>query len=505
MMGRFRIGAILCSICLMVGANSLAALKKGANGKPMNVLFFIVDDLGCKDIVANRNPATDGPTIYETPAMDQLAADGMRFRQAYANGPRCVVSRISMMTGNYHFRPNPKESAPRFGDHQCFSEVLQKAGYHTGYLGKWHLGYSEEDGTRPVDRGFDFNVGSSKMGSPGQKGGYFAPYNTSYIKGLEDAPEGEYITERLTEEAIGFLQDHAKKKADEPFLLCVAHYAVHMPIEAKPEDIAYFEKKRATVDFGKQPERRKYYTASEKMRQDNATYAAMVKGVDDSLAALRAELDRLDMADNTVIILTSDHGGKSCTSVDKDGAGQPTSNYPLRTGKGWLYEGGVRIPMFVSWPGVVQPGAVTDSLVLGSDLYNTILAAAQIDPISGEGLDSVSFAPTVADASVSNRDAVHFNFTTQTGNANTPMSAFRKGDYKYVLRLIENKQQLFNIATDESESNDLVEQMPELASSMNKELFEFLDSIGIKPYNPGKGGKKYDGFVELLQKAGVDY
>lgn len=253
--------ALISTTCVLP---SFAASTSGPNGKPMNILFFIVDDLGTKDIVVNRNPATDGPKIYETPAMDQLAAEGMRFQQAYANGPRCVVSRISTMLGRYHFRPTPKGST-KFGKHLTFAKALQQAGYHTGYLGKWHLGYSSEEKTRPIDQGFDFNKGSSKMGSPGQAGGYYAPYNTDFIKDFEYAPKGEYITERLTDEAIGFLQDHKATQTDKPFLLCISHYAVYMPIEAKPEDIAYFEKKLESVDYGDLPIKRQYYTASEKL------------------------------------------------------------------------------------------------------------------------------------------------------------------------------------------------------------------------------------------------
>lgn len=489
-------------MCVLVGAVSTGLAAAESSGKPMNILFFLVDDLGTKDIVANRNPATDGPTIYETPAMDKLAADGVNFTQAYANGPRCVVSRISMMTGCYHFRPFDKEGMPKYGNQKCIAELLQGAGYNTGYLGKWHLGYDEEEKTRPVDRGFAFNKGSSHLGSPGQKGGYFAPYNTKYIKGFEDAPEGELVTERLTAEAIGFLQRHAKEQADKPFMLCVSHYAVHMPIEAKPEDVAYFKKKLEKMDYGKAPKLREYYTASEKLTQDNPTYAAMVQDVDESLAAIRAELERLGMADNTVIVLTSDHGGKSCTSLGKDGAQQPTSNFPLRTGKGWLYEGGIRIPFFVYWPGKTVAGAKSEALVLGSDLYNSFLEMANMKPVAGQGTDSISFVPTLSDPSLSNRKEAFFSFYTGTGNANTPMAAYRKGDYKYVYRVLEQEGQLFHIGKDEGENEDLAKRMPDLAASMNKQLFGYLDSIGTKPYKPK--GKKHEKFLKLLEKANVD-
>src|SRR5258708_2043671 len=341
---------------------SLSSFHRAADARPPNLIIILMDDLGWADV------GCYGSTFYETPNTDKLAAQGMRFTNAYAAGPVCSPTRASIMCGKYparlHLtdfltgradRPSQKLLRPTVEQKLSLDEIslaraLKPAGYVTASIGKWHLGGPDFS---PEKHGFDLNIGGSITGSP--PGGYFkfkAPNLTA-------RSDDEYLTDRLTEEAETFID----KNKDKPFFLYLAHYAVHIPLQGKKDLIEKYEKKD-------KPEK----------GQNNPIYAAMVQSSDESVGRILKKLDDLKLADNTVVIFTSDNGGLSV----KEGPNTPsTTNDPLRAGKGYLYEGGIREPFIARWPGVVKAGSVCDVPVISQDLYPTILQLAGVKPAEG--------------------------------------------------------------------------------------------------------------------------
>lgn len=321
----------------------LACTSPRPSQETPNVLFIYVDDLGWRDV------GVTGSSYYETPHIDGLATEGMLFNQAYANAPNCAPSRASLLSGQYTPRhgiytvgsaergdaahrklvPVSNETTLSLGV-VTLAEALQEAGYRTGHVGKWHLG---GEGHLPSDQGFDWAVAGNEAGSPA---GYFFPYRSGRraIPDLEQGAEGEYLADRLTDEAIRFLRESRNR----PFFLYLSHYSVHTPIRGKPELV---ERYRAKPGSG---------------GQSNPTYAAMVHSVDEGVGRLLATLDSLELADNTVVFFYSDNGGY----------GPVTSMAPLRGSKGMVYEGGIREPLIVRWPGRVAPGAVTRTPVIST-------------------------------------------------------------------------------------------------------------------------------------------
>ena len=318
---------LLIAIAVFLPATTMS----GQEEKP-NILFFYIDDLGWKDL------SVYGSDFYETPAIDELANQGVRFTSAYQGSARCVPSRKSLFTGKYHERPGISDSKGLALEESTFAEAFQDAGYHTFFTGKWHLG---KDSTRyPDKQGFDINKAGCAWGAPqGNTAGggfYFSPYDCPT---LEDGPDGEYLTDRLTRETIDFLNNHQATKPDDPFLACVFHYAVHTPIEAPESYVAPYREKLENMHYDR-PLKEIDGPAKTNLRQDHAVYAGMIASVDESVRRIREALETLGLADNTIIIFSTDHGGLS-TTLKSQGREIPTSNYPLRSGKGWLYEGGI--------------------------------------------------------------------------------------------------------------------------------------------------------------------
>ncbi|CAA6677020.1 MULTISPECIES: sulfatase [unclassified Lentimonas] len=455
---------------LSIGLLTLALSAVAAAQKP-NILVFLVDDLGTYDV------GCYGSSFYETPAIDALAAQGQRYTQAYSAHPRCVPSRYGFFTGRFPARDgcpgNTYNVAP---EELTLAEALKAGGYRTFYTGKWHLAKTPEE--MPEAQGFDINIGGGHAGAPSS---YFAPYNNSKdphhhggnLPGLEDAPEGEFLTDRLTDETIQFLKNHVAEDPDQPFFAVLAHYAVHTPIEAKEDYTAYF-----TSKLGKRgKEAFIQRDGTTKTQQDNAIYAAMIRSTDESMERVMQTLKTLNIADNTLILFTSDHGGLSNRGASNKRK-LPTSNLPLRAGKGHLYEGGTRVPFIINWPGVTTPGSQSDALVTGTDVYATLLEAAELPAEPEHAIDSVSILPAIKGESFERSPIVwHSPRPRPESTGDRAASALRDGDYKLLkFYYPEVHYELYNVTTDPGENQDLSKSQPErckqLAALLNAKLTE---------------------------------
>ena len=345
---------------LLTAASALHAAP--AKEKP-NIVFILADDLGWADL------GCYGSTFYETPNLDHLAKQGLRFTDAYAAAPVCSPTRASILTGKYPARlaitdwlpgrkdkPDQKLQRPAI---QAFlppreftlAEALRDGGYKTAFFGKWHLGDSPEHW--PEHQGFDLNLGGCEKGTPPS---YFSPYK---LPNLPDGPEGEYLTDRLTSEAIHFIEQNRAK----PFLVYLSHYAVHNPLQAKPALLKKYKAKAAKLPTGEAHEFLDDNGRPVRQVQNNPAYAAMVENLDENVGRILEKLAELKIDENTIVIFTSDNGGLSTAE------GSPTSNLPLRAGKGWPYEGGVREPLLVKWPGTTRPGSVCTKAVTSPDFF----------------------------------------------------------------------------------------------------------------------------------------
>ena len=435
----------------LMGSRALPGLAEAiatAGGKKPNFVFFLVDDLGWRDV------GCYGTKFYETPHIDRLAAEGMRFTDAYAACPVCSPTRASILTGKYparlhltdwiagHNQPNAKLRIPDWTKYLPLEEVtiaeaLKPAGYATASIGKWHLG---GEPYYPDKQGFDLNVGGTAKGQPPR---YFSPYS---IPTLADGPKGEYLTDRLADEAEKFIEQNR----DRPFFLYLPHFAVHTPIQGKEEITAKYAAKPPDGD------------------QKNATYAAMIESVDESVGCVMKKLDALGLADRTVVFFMSDNGGLAGV----------TSNAPLRAGKGTLYEGGIREPMIVKWPGVVRPGTTASTPVTSTDFYPTILEMAGLPPKPEQHMDGLSLVPLLKESGPLRRDTLYWHYPHY--HRTTPAGALRHGDWKLIEYFEDGHVELYNLKEDLSETKDLAAAMPEKTHELQKMLAEWRRSVGAQ-------------------------
>jgi len=439
----------------------------------MNFVFVLIDDLGWADL------SCYGSSFHETPHLDELAKSGVRFTQAYAACPVCSPTRASIMTGRHPVRVNitdwiPGQTAKRDAQHRFLqiedrgelpleeltvAEILQAAGYQTFFAGKWHLG---GDGFLPTDQGFDVNLGGGHWGQP--PAGYFAPWKNKY---LQEQHEGEYITERLTEESVSFLKSRDPSR---PFLLFLSHYDVHTPIHKDDKHFDHFKEKRLKLNSPPMPikERR----GVSKARQDNAEYASMVSAIDDSVGQVAAAIRDLGLEDSTTIIFTSDNGGL-CT-LRKEG---PTCNLPLRSGKGWLYEGGIRVPLIVRVPGKSTTGNACDQPVLSTDFLPTILELADVDPPADVTLDGESFTAALSGNMLNQSRPLAWHYPHYHGSEWTPGAAMRVGDWKLIEFYEFGDAELYNLATDSGELKNLATESPRQLALMRQQLRNWQDNM----------------------------
>lgn len=435
-----------------------------------NVVFFLIDDLGWTDV------SFMGSKYYETPHVDRLASQGMVFRSAYANAPNCAPSRACLMSGQYtprhgiytvgdskrgnaQFRKlEPTKNTTTLADRfVTIGEALQASGYTTATMGKWHLGKD------PTSQGFDVNIAGREWGSP-SGGGYHSPYR--YPNLVTEKP-GEYLTDRLGQEACQFIETNK----DKPFFLYLTHYAVHTPIQAK-KSLAAKYKAKAPVGGHK-----------------NASYAAMIESMDDSIGAVLGKLDSLKLTEKTIVIFFSDNGGH----------GGVTSNAPLRGSKGMLYEGGIREPLVIKWPGVTSSGSTSDEPVIGVDLYPTLLEATGAAKPKDYLLDGKSLVPLLKESTASlNRPALFWHFpcylqgyTPRHGPfRTTPASAIRMGDWKLIEFFEDNTLELYHLKKDLGEQNNLATKMPEKTRELHQALRTWRKEV--KAPVPTEKNPRYD-------------
>jgi len=368
---------------LMISLSQAAVAEE----KKPNVLLLFIDDMGWKDIGVN------GSTFYETPHIDALAASGVNFLRSYSANPVCSPTRAALMTGKAPQRVGITQWISGNKGHLALKEVtigeaFQEGGYRTGYVGKWHLGKSDQH--HPKHQGFEYTVAVNRAGQPAS---FFYPFkkekNTpSNVPDLADSKKGEYLTDALTDKAIGFLD-----AGDKPFFLCLSHYAVHTPIQAPEDLIKKYEKKRAKVfgdkEFAKLDEK---FETNARAKQDDPVYAAMVENLDRNVGRLVEHLKEKNQLENTIIVFTSDNGGLSHRKQE----GGPTSNLPLRSGKAWTYEGGTRIPTIISWPGKIA-ALSSQNPIITMDIYPTLLELCGLPAKPRQALDGKSLKPLLID------------------------------------------------------------------------------------------------------------
>ena len=442
-----------------------------------NVVFIYIDDLGYSDVGFMNAPH------YQTPHIDQMAAGGMVFTNAYAAAPNCAPSRACLMSGQY----GPRHGIYTVGNSnrgksqlrklipiknktilptevQTLGELFQSADYKTAYMGKWHLG--EPGSTGPNEQGFDVNVGGNKTGTP--KGGHFAPYDNPQ---LADPPGDEYLTDRLTDEAVAFI----KANKEQPFLLFLSHYAVHTPIQA-PSELT------------------KKYQRNAKQLGINPKYAAMIESVDESVGKICQALDDLSLQDDTLVIFYSDNGGH----------GKVTRCDPLRGGKGMMYEGGIRVPLAMRWPAKIAKGSQCDVPVHGVDFYETFRVMLDAEAPEGQPLDGANIMPLLTGQSNSLERPLFWHFPAYLQGKGypgapdaefraRPFSAVRDGKWKLVETFEDNQVQLFNLTEDLAETTDVADQHPEVVQQLKETLDQWRTEINApipSALNPEYQGRK---------------
>ncbi|MGA0039665.1 MAG: sulfatase [Pirellulales bacterium] len=435
-----------------------------------NIVLFLIDDLGWRDV------GCQGSRYYQTPNIDRLASEGVRFTDAYAACAVCSPTRAAVLTGKYPARlmltnwlpdgrwnPKAKLREGRFlrglpAEELTLAEALREAGYRTASIGKWHLG--SEPFSLPEHHGFDVNIAGNAHGAPGN---YFFPYDGDWLipstglrakwNVLPDGGDGEYLTDRLTDEAVKFIRDCG----DQPFFLYFPHYGVHTPLQAKPDMVA------------------KYEAIPEAEQQGKPVYAAMVESIDESVGRVLAVLEAQGIAQNTVVIFTSDNGGFY----------NATSNAPLRANKGAYYEGGIRVPLIISWPGVSTPGRVVSEPVTSTDLYPTCLAAAGLPGRPHQHMDGLDLQPLLKGTGTLPERSLFWHFPHYNDHpSSVPSGVVRQGDWKLIETYDPEGIELYNLADDLGEETNLAATETARVDELSRELDAWRKDVGAEMMQP---------------------
>ncbi len=460
-----------------------------------NFVFFLVDDLGWRDLGCYGSP------FYETPNIDALAASGVRFTNAYAACPVCSPTRASIMTGKYPVRVGITDYINPAGRNQpaswnrntellpapyqdrlaleetTLAEAFKGHGYATFFAGKWHLG---PEGYYPEDQGFDLNRGGIEQGGPYGGKRYFSPYGNPR---LADGPEGEHLPDRLGRETAAFIEEHR----DQPFLAYLSFYSVHTPLMTRADLERKYRAKARLMSF-RGPSFLVEGTREARQRQEHAVYAGMVEAMDQAVGTVLRAIERAGAAERTVVILMSDNGGLSTSE------GSPTSNVPLRAGKGWVYEGGIREPMIVRAPGVTRPGRVEATPVTSVDFFPTMLELAGLPAMPHQHLDGVSLAGMLGGEALPRRP-LYWHYPHYGNQGGAPSGAVRDGEWKLIEWYEDGRLELFNLRRDIAERYNLAELEPERAQRMRAMLASWRERTGaVQPVrNPGYDPAKLSG------------
>lgn len=425
-----------------------------------NVVLILADDLGYSDL------ACYGSDFYETPHLDRLAREGMKFTQNYAACTVCSPTRSALMTGKYPARThitdwipgrmpeNPKLLVPEWTkflplDEITLAEVFKAAGYATASIGKWHLGEGEH---APERQGFDVNIAGTNSGSPPS---YIAPWK---IPTLTEGKYGDYLTDRLGEEAASFVT----RSKDKPFFLYLPHFAVHTPVQGRPDLVRKYEEKLKPG-----------------LMHTNTGYAAMMESLDSAVGRVLAALEENKLAENTIVIFTSDNGGRVPT----------TANKSLRVGKGSAYEGGLRVPLIVRWPGVTKPGSISDTPTITMDVFPTLLemtgvnAVASSSSTGASGRDGLSLVPLLRGSDTISRSELFWHYPHhqhyQLGGS-MPFGVVRSGDFKLIEFYNDMHVELYDLKADIGEQRDLATAQPDKANQLRDRLHAWRNEVGAQ-------------------------
>ena len=446
---------------------ALLALSTHAAKKP-NILFIMADDLGWMDL------ACQGNKLVETPNLDRLAKQGMRFTDAYAAAPVCSPTRCAVLTGQAPARIGltthlpgmffPKDNRPQPAiltkqldtDYVTIAERMREAGYKSAFLGKWHIASSVGKGGRvapelsPIGQGFDINIGGTSYGGPPS---FFSPYRNGE---LIDGPAGEYLPDRLVDETINFIGQNISK----PWMTHLWFYTVHWPMQA-PEPLL------------------KKYSDRKGPGLNDTRYGAMIEAMDRAIGRLLKALDEMGESEETLLIFTSDNGGFAGVSDCR----------PLRESKGHLYEGGIRVPMIVRWPGKVKSGTLCDTPVISMDFYPTFLELANLKP-GKQPIDGESLLPLFKQSGELKRKAIYFHYPNYAWHMDNRLgSVIREGDWKLIRNYDDNSLELYNLPKDLSEKRNVAKQNPKLAARLNKKLTTWLKATGAPMPRPARESK----------------
>jgi len=460
---------LLPALSLLPAAAKPVGSTPQLDKKKPNIVFFLIDDLGWADL------GCYGSTFHETPNLDQLAASGVRFTNSYSANPVCSPTRAALMTGKAPQRVgitqwiHQPSNIHLLAKETTLAEAFQSAGYETGYIGKWHLG--EKDDQLPTGNGFNWMKCVNRVGQPAS---YFFPYSKKNKRGtywdvpdLEDGKKGDFLTDALTDKALGFIESNKNK----PFLLYLAYYAVHTPTQA-PADLVkkYTAKKKKLYGDSKTPRISDRYNTGSRGRQDNPIYAARMENLDGNIGRVVHKLDQLKLTENTIIVFTSDNGGHC--HLKNMGV---TCNLPLRSGKGWTYEGGTRIPTIFSWKGHITPG-ISDTPAISMDMYPTLLALTGQKLLPQQHLDGMSLQSAIkgtATAPLAKR-ALYWTYPHSHGSGHRPSHAIRKGNWKLIHFQSDNTNELYQIDKDIGEHHNLADKNPEKVKALLNELNKWI-------------------------------